>query len=209
MSTIACFGVLAGGTAYAAATIGSAEVINESLLSEDVKNGTLGGGDLKESTIASSRIVNDSLLGADVKNNSLTGDDINEPSLTGIGAVRVTSFGRFTPDGEESFSLVDHTINVPSSGRLFVVVQSPVTRVTCETSCGVEWGIYVDNEPVLGSRQGAEAGAGQQSPAQPYMAMGSREVGPGAREVEVRMSGEGAPSDFEHTMQMASIFIPD
>ena len=46
MAAIACFGVLAGGTAYAANTIGSADVIDESLLSQDIKNGEVKNSDI-------------------------------------------------------------------------------------------------------------------------------------------------------------------
>ena len=39
MGALALFLVLAGGTAYAANTIGSSDIIDESILSRDVKNG--------------------------------------------------------------------------------------------------------------------------------------------------------------------------
>jgi hypothetical protein len=48
---LALFCVLAGGTAYAANTIGSADVIDESLLSQDIKNNTLTGNDVLESSL--------------------------------------------------------------------------------------------------------------------------------------------------------------
>ena len=43
--------VLGGGAAYAANTIGSADVIDESLLSQDIKNNTLTGDDVLESSL--------------------------------------------------------------------------------------------------------------------------------------------------------------
>jgi hypothetical protein len=94
MSTIACFGVLAGGTAYAAATIGSEEVIDESLLSQDIKNGNVKTADIALDAITSNRINNGSVLnseigtsavtGAKVASNSLTSDDIQESTLTTV-----------------------------------------------------------------------------------------------------------------------------
>ena len=48
---LALFLVIAGGTAYAANTIGSADVIDESLLSQDIKNNTLTGDDVLESSL--------------------------------------------------------------------------------------------------------------------------------------------------------------
>jgi hypothetical protein len=61
---IACVALFAalGGGAYAAATITSADVKNNSLLSEDLKDGK-------------------AVKGVDVKNNGLTGKDIKESSL--------------------------------------------------------------------------------------------------------------------------------
>jgi hypothetical protein len=101
---LALFVALGGTGAYAADTIGSDDVINNSLLSEDVQNGTLGGVDLRENTIGSARIVDDSLVNQDIKNgtigpsdiaanslgggritdNSLKGADVDEGSLTGV-----------------------------------------------------------------------------------------------------------------------------
>jgi hypothetical protein len=43
--------VLASGTAYAGSMIGSKDVINESLLSQDIKNNTLTGADILESSL--------------------------------------------------------------------------------------------------------------------------------------------------------------
>ena len=59
--TLALFLVLAGGTAYAANEWTSANIVDESLLIVDIKNG--------------------SLLGADVKDGSIGGADVNEASL--------------------------------------------------------------------------------------------------------------------------------
>jgi hypothetical protein len=85
MAAIACFGVLAGGTAYAANTIGSADVINNSLLSEDIKQGEVKAGDLGLDSVSSTRILNETVQGADVAANTLTGADINESTLVGVG----------------------------------------------------------------------------------------------------------------------------
>ncbi len=49
--TLALFLVIAGGTAYAANTVGSADVINESLLSQDLKNNNVTGADVLESSL--------------------------------------------------------------------------------------------------------------------------------------------------------------
>ena len=51
MSTIAAF-LAIGGTAFAAATIGSGDVINNSLKGIDVKKNTLTGADVREGSLA-------------------------------------------------------------------------------------------------------------------------------------------------------------
>ena len=116
MALIACVGVMAGGTAYAANTIGSADVIDESLLSQDIKNGEVKATELAGAAVGNSKLANNavgtgkvadesltaldlgpdsvgasevagsSLTGADVGFDSLTGSDILESSLN-VGAL--------------------------------------------------------------------------------------------------------------------------
>ena len=66
---LALFLVIAGGSAYAANTVGSSDVINESLLSADLKN-------------------NQAVKSADVANEDLTGADINEATLDVVHVVQ-------------------------------------------------------------------------------------------------------------------------
>ncbi len=112
MALIACVGVVAGGTAYAANTIGSSDVVDESLLSQDIKNGevkatelagaavtnsklatnAVGSGkvvdeslaalDLGPDSVGTSEVAGSALTGADVSFDSLTGSDIRESSLS-------------------------------------------------------------------------------------------------------------------------------
>jgi len=70
-STIALMIAVAGGTAYAANTIGSEDVIDDSLLSQDIKNDAIGSVDLKNKAAVQS---------PDVRNHSLTGQDIQSHS---------------------------------------------------------------------------------------------------------------------------------
>ena len=58
---LALFLVIAGGTAYAADTIGSADVIDNSLLSADLKN---------NQAVKSADVANENLTGADIKDQS-------------------------------------------------------------------------------------------------------------------------------------------
>jgi hypothetical protein len=51
MGALSLFLVIAGGTAYAANTIGSADVINESLRTQDLRNDNVTGDDVLESSL--------------------------------------------------------------------------------------------------------------------------------------------------------------
>lgn len=90
--------VAMGGTAYAAATIGSAQVVDNSLESRDLKDGAgvrtqdivndtvTGGGlasvDVRANSLTSADVA--ALTGADVTDGSLKGDDIDESSLGSV-----------------------------------------------------------------------------------------------------------------------------
>ncbi len=75
MGALALFLVIAGGTAYAANTVGSSDIINNQVFSADVRDDTLAGGglghvDLKAGSVRSSEVGADSLTGADIANQS-------------------------------------------------------------------------------------------------------------------------------------------
>jgi hypothetical protein len=99
MVTLLAFVVL-GGTAYAAATIGSADVIDNSLQSVDLKDNAgvtsadvvddtvTGGGllsaDIRNGEVRTGEVRDDALRSADVLNDSLTGDDVDESSFARV-----------------------------------------------------------------------------------------------------------------------------
>lgn len=66
MSTIACFGVLAGGTAYAANTVGSEDIIDESIVSADIQNYGVKRSDIGLNSINSARVEDFSLNDEDI-----------------------------------------------------------------------------------------------------------------------------------------------
>src|SRR5215208_5605913 len=93
MAAIACFGVVAGGTAYAADTIGSSDVINESLLSEDIKNGEVRFSELANSSVGTFKVIDNSLQAADLAADSVTGSEVANSSLTGNDVDTGSLFG--------------------------------------------------------------------------------------------------------------------
>jgi hypothetical protein len=75
--------VALGGTAYAANTIGSADVIDESLLSQDIKNGEVKNTELGTNSVTSSRIATGNVFTSDLAANSVDGSKVIANSLTG------------------------------------------------------------------------------------------------------------------------------
>ena len=82
MSTLAVFLVVAGGTAFAASTINSRAVKDNSLKSIDLKDGkAVATTDVIDGTLTGTDVADGSLTGADVADASLTGDDVDETTL--------------------------------------------------------------------------------------------------------------------------------
>ena len=81
MSTLAVVLVIGGGAAYAANTVGSADIIDESILSQDIKNGQLGTGDLAGNAVRTAKVLDESLTGHDIQDDTIGGADVNESLL--------------------------------------------------------------------------------------------------------------------------------
>jgi hypothetical protein len=142
---LALFVALAG-TAYAANTIGSADVIDESLTGADIKgkatpfvDGTLTGQDVKDGTIlnadigsqalSNSKIQNNAITGGKVLDNSLTGSDIDESTLVGAGS-DATSVNGVSVNG------IDFRATAPPTvGPTPILAKQGLTlRATCANS---------------------------------------------------------------------------
>lgn len=80
VACIALF-VAMGGAAYAAARIGSGDIVDNSIRSRDVRNQNLRGKDIADGSLGTSEVANNSLRGRDVRGDSLDGSDIDESSL--------------------------------------------------------------------------------------------------------------------------------
>jgi hypothetical protein len=76
MATIAVF-IALGGAAYAANTVGSDDVIDDSLQSVDLKNNDVGSADLKN---------NAAVQGQDVRNGTLEDEDVGEGTFVHFNA---------------------------------------------------------------------------------------------------------------------------
>jgi hypothetical protein len=107
MAAIACFGVLAGGTAYAADTIRSTDIVDGEVKSADVANQDLTGGDIKDNSISSfdvaslvgDDIVDSTVTSADIKNDSLTRFDIGQGGVDNYNVLDNTLTGQDVQNG--------------------------------------------------------------------------------------------------------------
>ena len=87
LSYLALFLALAG-TAWAAATIGSGDVINNSLKSVDLKNNAgVKTADVRNRTLGGADVANGSLSGADFGADSVGGADVSESTLS-VGRIQ-------------------------------------------------------------------------------------------------------------------------
>jgi hypothetical protein len=117
---------LSTGTAYAANTIGSSDIIDDSILSADVHNGTLVAGDLAKNTIGTGRVQDNSLTLTDIAGVDAQG----AVSLSGIpdgrcsqvslliGGAKAGDVPLVTTGGAIQNGIVLYAQRVPSDGHV-------------------------------------------------------------------------------------------
>lgn len=117
MSTIAVVLAIGTGSAFAAATIGSEQVIDESLTSADVQNNTIADVDVLNNTLTGHDIKDGAVTSKDVYNNSLTGADIAKGSVADEEILDGTLKGADVADDSLKGDDVDESTlgNVPSA----------------------------------------------------------------------------------------------
>jgi hypothetical protein len=96
VSTLCLFLVVAGGTAYAADTVFSTDIVDGEVKTADLANAAVTNGKLKADSVTTGKVAADTLGAADlapgsvgtseVTDNSLTGADVDEFSLVGVAA---------------------------------------------------------------------------------------------------------------------------
>ena len=82
---LALFLVLAGGTAYAANTIISSDIVDGQVKTVDLGSAAVTVDKLANGSVTSDKVKDASLAGRDVLDNSLKGSDIDESTLAGLG----------------------------------------------------------------------------------------------------------------------------
>jgi hypothetical protein len=93
-AVIGCIAALTTGTAYAANTVFSTDIVDgevknadiagNSITSNRIYPGSVTNTDIGADAVDGSKVLNGELTGADVSNSSLTGDDVANSTLTGI-----------------------------------------------------------------------------------------------------------------------------
>jgi hypothetical protein len=100
---VACLALFVGmtGASYAAATIGSAQIKKNAVLSKHIKNGQVKTADLHANAVNSAKVADGSLTGADVTDGSLGGADLG---IHSVGS------GNLAPDSVDSSKVRDATL---------------------------------------------------------------------------------------------------
>jgi hypothetical protein len=120
--------------AFAANTIGSADIINESIQSVDIKNSQIKTADLASSSVTSSKIASNTILGSDVSPNFIKQVRL-EDGMNGWQPDEDASFFTITDSAVIQSSVV---IAVSTNGFCEVAdIQTPGFRVEC-TSTPIE-----------------------------------------------------------------------
>jgi hypothetical protein len=105
MAAVAFFIAVAGGSAYAAATIGSADVKNDAVLTRHIKNAQVKKLDLGANSVGSGKVIDGSLLKQDFKAGQLPKGDTGP---RGPGAISI----------DRQFPRSDELHPSPNAGRV-------------------------------------------------------------------------------------------
>jgi hypothetical protein len=98
-STLALLFALGTGGAYAANTIGSSDIIDESIQSVDLKNGQVKGADIAGNSITSNRIYPGSITNSDIGAGAVDGAKVLDNSLGTSDVATNSLFGSDIFDG--------------------------------------------------------------------------------------------------------------
>jgi hypothetical protein len=123
-STLALVVALGGGTAYAAARIGSADIIDDSIRSRDLRDSDVRGRDLAAASVTSPKLAAGSVDGDKVLDDSLTLADLAPSAKDAIeaeGRAVATGLVKFvTTDGGSTYQpelVSSHTRNITAVRR--------------------------------------------------------------------------------------------
>jgi hypothetical protein len=110
-SSIALFVAVSTGGAYAANTVGSADIIDDSILSQDVNNGTLASIDLADNSVLTAKIAAFAVTNSDLAPNSVGTGKIADGAVqtTDVLANAITN-AKIAPDAVTSPKIADGNV---------------------------------------------------------------------------------------------------
>lgn len=104
--------VLTSGTAYAAAHIGSDDIIDNSIKSRDIKNGQLKSVDVKDGGIKTADILDGTVTSADIADESITSADILDSTITSADVLNETlTNADLATDSVQATEVADNSID--------------------------------------------------------------------------------------------------
>ena len=129
IASLALF-VSLGGVGYAAATIGSAQIKNNSVRSTDIKNNSVRSTDIKNNDVRGTDVRTGTVNGSDVGNDSLTGADVVESSLGTVPSA--SNAGRAITANAASTANVANSVSTVRTIGVTTVAEgaSPATLAT-------------------------------------------------------------------------------
>ena len=142
MATLAVF-IALGGTAYAVNTVGSPDVINESLLSQDIKNGEVKVADIGQQAVATDELANGQVKAADIGDGEVKTAEIASGQVLsadiGAGEVRSGNVANDNLTGADiaantvkGADIDEATLDVGDAARAY----ARVSRLTCTGTPG-------------------------------------------------------------------------
>jgi hypothetical protein len=139
MAAIGCFAALATGSAYAADTVFSSDIVDGEVKSVDVGDNEIKSADVKDQSLTTFDVS--TFLGVDVVDGTLTGDDIGDEQLTGLDVAPNSIYGAdifegtmFFDNGLGSSDICDFCNNDQDVGQgTFVDFQATIGDVAAQS----------------------------------------------------------------------------
>ena len=135
---LAALFVALGGVGYAAATIDSGDIVNNSIRSKDIKNKGVANKDIKPKAVTGTHIFNntinsedvktETLLSTDIKNGTINTLDVGDNALTGLDIDENTI-------GEVNSA--ENAGNAGNAATVSTVVTIPITTVAEGAAAGI------------------------------------------------------------------------
>jgi hypothetical protein len=141
VAVIAMCAALGTGGAYAAATIGGEEVVDESLTDADIKNGSLGPA-IADQAIGPWELKPSGVWGSHILDESVTGEDVAESTLAKVPAAAAADTAQTAQKATTAGSAPIAGYNVVTASLPWNGDRMRVGNVTCPAGQKVLGGTY-------------------------------------------------------------------